>query len=301
MHSAPMLHWDDLKYFLSVARHGSTIAAGKALSVNQSTVHRRLDELERRLKRKLVKRETTGYRLTDYAKELLPFAERVEAAVTALERHVMDETRDLTGIIRVTCPEPVVQILTKSALFEQFYVRHPALRIEFVASDRYVDLSKGEADVAFRSGDTDDELVGRKVAESLWAAYASKSFIEQFGKPARIEDITNFPIVAFAESLGAHRSLVWLKEIAPEALIAVRNTSVLGLMTAIKTGMGIGVLPKAVGDAESELVNLLGTIRDLTRDWRLLAHPDLRHSPRVAAFFDFAIEEKALLGKILSG
>jgi DNA-binding transcriptional LysR family regulator len=296
-----MLHWDDLKYFLAVARHGSTIAAGKALAVNQSTVHRRLNELEQRLERKLVRRETTGYRLTDYAKELLPFAERVEAAVIELERHVTDEVRNLTGVIRVTCPEPVVRILTNSALFERFYARYPALHIEFVASDRYVDLSKGEADVAFRSGDTDDELVGRKVAESLWAVYASTAFLEQFGKPATIEDIANFPIVAFAESLGAHRSLVWLKEIAPEANIAARNTSVLGLMATIKTGIGIGVLPKAVGDAEPDLVNLLGTIPDLTRDWRLLAHPDLRHTPRVAALFDFVIEEKALLGKILSG
>jgi DNA-binding transcriptional LysR family regulator len=296
-----MLCWDDLKYFLAVARHGSTIAAGKALGVNQSTVHRRLNELEQRLERKLVSRETTGYRLTEYAKELLPFAERVEAAVIELERHVTDEVRNLTGVIRVTCPEPVVRILTKSALFERFYARYPALHIEFVASDRYVDLSKGEADVAFRSGDTDDELVGRKVAESLWAVYASTTFIEQFGRPAMIEDIANFPIVAFAESLGAHRSLVWLKEIAPEANFAARNTSVLGLTATIKTGIGIGVLPKAVGDAEPELVNLLGTIPDLTRDWRLLAHPDLRHTPRVAAFFDFVIEEKALLGKILSG
>jgi DNA-binding transcriptional LysR family regulator len=296
-----MLCWDDLKYFLAVARHGSTIAAGKALGVNQSTVHRRLNELEQRLERKLVSRETTGYRLTEYAKELLPFAERVEAAVIELERHVTDEVRNLTGVIRVTCPEPVVRILTKSALFERFYARYPALHIEFVASDRYVDLSKGEADVAFRSSDTDDELVGRKVAESLWAVYASTTFIEQFGRPAMIEDIANFPIVAFAESLGAHRSLVWLKEIAPEANFAARNTSVLGLTATIKTGIGIGVLPKAVGDAEPELVNLLGTIPDLTRDWRLLAHPDLRHTPRVAAFFDFVIEEKALLGKILSG
>ncbi len=301
MHSAAMLHWDDLKYFLAVARNGSTIAAGKALAVNQSTVHRRLEEMERRLKRKLVKRETTGYRLTDYANQLLPFAERVEEAVIAFERHVTDETRDLTGVIRVTCPEPVVRILTKSALFERFYARHPGLHIEFVASDRYVDLSKGEADIAFRSGDTNDELVGRKVAESLWAVYASQSFIEHFGKPARVEDIANFPIIAFAESLGEHRSLVWLKEIAPDANIASRNTSVLGLMAAIKTGIGIGALPKAVGDAEPELVNLFGNIRDLTRDWRLLAHPDLRHSPRVAAFFDFAIEEKELLAKILSG
>lgn len=296
-----MFDWDDLKYFLAVARHGSTIAAGKALGLSQSTVHRRLGELERRLDRKLVMRETAGYRLTDYAKEFLPFAERVEASVLELQRHVKDQTRDLTGVIRVTCPEPVVRILTKSTLLERFYARYPALHVEFVASDRYVDLSKGEADVAFRSGDTDDELVGRKVAESLWSVYASTSFVDQFGKPSSVDDIANFPIVALAESLSAHRSLTWLKQIAPNANVAARNTSVLGLVLAIKSGIGIGALPKALGDAEPELVSVLGPVRELTRDWRLLAHPDLRHTPRVAAFFDFVVEERALVGKLLSG
>jgi DNA-binding transcriptional LysR family regulator len=58
-----MFDWNDLTHFLAVARHGSTIAAGKALRLSQSTVHRRLSELERRLGHKLVTRHTTGYRL----------------------------------------------------------------------------------------------------------------------------------------------------------------------------------------------------------------------------------------------
>ena len=44
-----MLVWDDIKYFLAVARHGSTLAAGRALKLSQSTVHRRLVELRRQL------------------------------------------------------------------------------------------------------------------------------------------------------------------------------------------------------------------------------------------------------------
>ena len=72
---------------------------------------------------------------------------------------------DLTGVIRVTCPEPIVYRMTQSKLIDRFHARHPKLRVEFVTSDRYLDLSKGEADVAFRSGDTDDELVGRKIEE----------------------------------------------------------------------------------------------------------------------------------------
>ena len=160
-----MFDWNDLKYFLAVARHHSTIAAGKSLGLSQSTVQRRLAELERAIGQPLVKRHPSGYRLTKFGEELLPHAERIEAAVTDFERRVNDEANDLTGVIRVTCPEPIIGRMTKSALIERFQTRHPKLRIEFVTSDRYLDLSKGEADVAFRSGDTDDELVGRKVAD----------------------------------------------------------------------------------------------------------------------------------------
>ena len=296
-----MFDWNDLKYFLAVARHHSTIAAGKVLGVNQSTVHRRLTELERKLERKLVVRETAGYRLTEYAEELLPYAERIENGVLELERHVRDETRDLTGVVRVTCPEPIVLRLTKSALLERFNTRYPQLRIEFLTSDRYLDLTKGEADVAFRSGDTDGELVGRKVAESLWAIYASKAYISRNGKPERIEDLSQHPLVAFNESLNNHRTAIWLREVAPNATKSSRSNSVLGLVSAVKSGIGIGPLPTALGDADDELVRVLGPIKDLTRDWRLLTHPDLRYTPRVSAFFDFVIEERALLKAILTG
>ena len=261
-----MFDWNDLKYFLAVARHHSTIAAGKVLGVNQSTVHRRLTELERKLERKLVVRETAGYRLTEYAEELLPYAERIENGVLELERHVRDETRDLTGVVRVTCPEPIVLRLTKSALLERFNTRYPQLRIEFLTSDRYLDLTKGEADVAFRSGDTDGELVGRKVAESLWAIYASKAYISRNGKPERIEDLSQHPLVAFNESLNNHRTAIWLREVAPNATKSSRSNSVLGLVSAVKSGIGIGPLPTALGDADDELVRVLGPIKDLERN-----------------------------------
>jgi DNA-binding transcriptional LysR family regulator len=301
MHNQNMFDWDDLRYFLAVAESGSTIAAGKSLGVNQSTVHRRLNELEKRLQRKLVTRETTGYRLTEYGIELLPFAKRCEETILELQRHVKDKTRDLIGNIRVTCPEPLVARIMKSPLLERFSLLHPNLKIEFVSSDRYLDLSKGEADVAFRSGDTDDELIGRKIAESLWAIYASKDYIASNGRPDQTTELTNHPLVAFDETLSAHRALTWLKDVAPQANFISRHNSVLGLVSAIKSGIGIGPLPTALGDAEGELVKLIGPIPELTRSWRMLAHPDLRRAPRVAALFDFIVKESALLKSIFTG
>ncbi len=294
-----MFDWNDLKYFLAVSRHGSTIAAGKALRFSQSTVHRRLSELEKRIGRKLVKRTSTGYRLTDFGEELRPYAERIEATVGDFERHVTDAGRDRIGVIRVTCPEPIVHRMT--SLIERFHARHPALRVEFVMSDHYLDLAKGEVDVALRSGDTDDELVGRKIADSVWAVYASRNYIERHSKPEHVEDLSRHPLVCLDESMSNHRVVKWLKNAAPDAKIAARANSVLGMMYAVKSGIGIGPLPTAIADTEPDLVRVLGPIPDLARSWRLLTHPDLRRTPRIAAFFDFIVEEREALKSILTG
>ena len=296
-----MFDWNDLKYFLAVARHHSTIAAGKALGLSQSTVHRRLSELERRTGRQLVTRHPTGYRLTEFGEELRPYAERVEAAFTDFERRVTDTARDLTGVIRVTCPEPIVYRMAQSTLIDRFHARHPKLRVEFVTSDRYLDLSKGEVDVAFRSGDTDDELVGRKIADSIWAVYASRSYVECHGKPQCVDDLSRHLLVGFDETLSNHRAATWLREVAPDARMAARNNSVLGLVYAVKSGVGLGPLPIALGDTEPDLVRVLGPIPELSRSWRLLTHPDLRRTPRISAFFDFIIEERESLKSILTG
>src|SRR5438128_2783727 len=212
-----MFDWNDLRYFLAVARHHSTIAAGKSLGQSQSTVQRRVVELERRIGRQLMARHPAGYRLTEFGEALLPYAERVEAAVGDLELRARDTARELSGVIRVTCPEPIVYRMTKSSLIDRFHARHLGLRIEFVTSDRYLDLAKGEADVAFRSGDTDDELVGRKIADSIWAVYASRAYIERHGKPERVEDLSRHALVCFDESLSAHRASKWLAQVAPTA------------------------------------------------------------------------------------
>jgi DNA-binding transcriptional LysR family regulator len=301
VHNPEMFDWNDLRYFIAVARHGSTIAAGKALGLSQSTVHRRLGELERRIGRQLVTRHTSGYKLTEFGEALLPYADRVNAAIVDVERRVSDTTRDLTGVVRVTCPEPIVYRMTQSKLIDRFHARHPGLRVEFVTSDRYLDLSKGEVDVAFRSGDTDDELVGRKIADSIWAVYASRDYIERHGKPDRIEDLPRHPLVGFDDTLAGHRAAKWMRDVAPDATVAARNNSVLGLVYAVKSGVGIGALPIALGDAEPDLVRVLGPIAELSRSWRLLAHPDVRRTPRVAAFFDFIIEEREALKPILTG
>lgn len=299
MHNGDMFDWNDVKYFVAVARHGSTTAAGKALRLSQSTVQRRLLQLEQKIGHKLVTRTSNGYRLTAFGNQLLPYAERVEGAVLDLERQVDGGDHDSAGVIRVTCPEPIVNRM--KPLIERFNARHPEFRVEFVMSERYLDLAKGEADVAFRSGDTDDELVGRKIADSIWAVYASREYIERHGGLAEVNDLEKHPLVCLDESMSNHRVAKWLAAVAPGAKIAARNTSVLGMVYAVKSGVGVGALPTAVADAEADLVRVLGPIPELARSWRLLTHPDLRRTPRIASFFDFVLAEREAMKSILTG
>jgi DNA-binding transcriptional LysR family regulator len=202
----------------------------------------------------------------------------------------------------VTCPEPLVYRITQTTLLDRFHARYPRLRVEFVMSDKYLDLMKGEADVALRSGDTvDNELVGRKIGDSLWAVYASRKYIERCGQPDRIEALEQHDLVGFDETMANHRAAQWLRDVAPHGRVVARNNSVLGLLYSVKAGVGIAPLPTAIADAEPELVRVLGPVPELARIWRLLTRADLRHTPRVSAFFDFMIEEIDTLRPIITG
>jgi DNA-binding transcriptional LysR family regulator len=297
-----MFDWNDLRYFVAVARHGSTVAAARALKTSQSTVQRRLGELERRLGGALVVRQPSGYRLTELGRAMLPRAEEVEQAALAFEEALGTAKREVTGVLRIACPEPIVSRITQAGLLERFEARHPGLAVEFVMSERYVDLAKGEADVALRSGDTDDrDLVGRRLADSLWAVYASREYVARHGSPKDVGELGRHPLVGFDATMAGHRAAKWLQEVAPGAKIVARNNSVLGLVSAVKSGLGVGALPTALGEHEPALVRAFGPVPELTRHWRVLAHPDVRQAPRVAAFFDFLAGEEDALHAVLTG
>ena len=294
-----MYNWNDLKYLLAVARNGSTLGAAREMKVNQSTVQRRVLELEQELKLRLVERLPSGYRLTPAGDAILSAARAVEDAAADFERAVSEAAH--AHILRLTCPESIADRLTRSGFLDRFQMRYPGLIVEFILADRYVDLSKGEADVAFRSGDTEGDLVGRKVAESLWAVYASRGYIDRHGAPASVAEIARHALVAFDSSLAGHRLSQWLSEVAPDAHVTARSNSVLGLVSAVKSGVGIGALPTPLGDGDPDLVRVLPPVADLTRAWRLLCHPDSRALRRVDAFFTFVGTQIDELRPVLTG
>ena len=297
-----MFDWDDLKHFLAVARHGSTTAAGRALELDQSTVQRRLAHLEKHIGQALVERSPSGYRLTTYGQLLLPYAQKVEQDMMAFQDILRTSARELNGAIRLTCPEPIVARITRSPLLERLKMRHPGLHLEFVMSDHYVDLKKGEADVALRSGDTvDNQLVGRKIADSLWAIYGGCDYLASHGKPVCQDELASHAWIGFDQSMAGHRAIQWLRRSVPDARIVATSSSVLGLVHSVKANVGLAALPTALGNAEPDLVQVLGTVPELTRIWRILTTRQLRRTPRIKAFFEFIASEIDTLRPILTG
>ena len=285
-----------------MARSGSTLAAAKALRLSQSTVHRRIEELEKRLGQQLVTRHPTGYRLTELGEELRTYAERVEDTVADFERRASAWTKDVRGTIKVTCPEAVGSRLLASGLIDKFNARYPALRVEFVMSDKNLDLAKGQADVAFRGvAPVDEALIGRKIADSLWAVYASQSYVKRYGGPKRADDINRHSIVLFDGKMRDHHSARWLLSVAPNARIAARASSLPAILLAVKSGAGLAPMPVIVGENEQGLVRVIGPVQDMAQSFYLLMHRDMKRTPRVRAFVDFMIEELPRLRPLLTG
>jgi DNA-binding transcriptional LysR family regulator len=116
-----------------------------------------------------------------------------------------------------------------------------------------------------------------------------------------VEDLKDHALIGLDDSMSNHRAAVWLRRVAPGGRVVARNNSILGLVYSAKAGLGLAPLPTAIADAESDLERMLGPIDELTRIWRVLAAPDKRHTPRVAAFFDFVVDEIESLRPIITG
>jgi DNA-binding transcriptional LysR family regulator len=303
LHTAPMkaFAWDDLRIFLAFARAGGMQGAARVLGVNQSTVQRRIAELEECVGQQLVERHLGSYRLTALGDELRPAADAVEAAVAAFERRLAAYDRDMTGTVRVTCGPSVAACLRRTPLIDAFHARHPGLRVELLATDRILDLSKGEAEIAIRAGEPKDEaLVGRKIADAPWSVYASRAYLERYGRPNNLEDLKGHLVVACETSIADSAGARWQRSVAHYATIATRADNWPGVILAVKAGAGLAAMLHFQADSESELVRVLDDIGMVT-PYYLLMHRDMQQTPRVRAFADFVGSEIKSFRELLSG
>ena len=169
-------------------------------------------------------------------------------------------------------------------------------------SDRFLDLAKGEADVAIRGNKpAHATLVGRKIADVPWAAYASRSYVQQHGRPDRPEQTVGHTMIGFVGEIADHQAAQWLRTVAPSAAVSGHSSNIPSVLMAVKSNAGLAPLPAPIADRDDDLVRVLRDIPYLRLPMYLLTHPDLRQTPRVKAFFDFAVAEMRALRPVLTG
>ncbi|SPH25049.1 HTH-type transcriptional regulator DmlR [Defluviimonas aquaemixtae] len=285
-----MYDWNDLRYLIAVAGAGSTIAAARRLGVNQTTVARRIDALERALGVALFERRASGYALTARGREALALASRVEREAEALGDTAGAWRRVVSGELRVTTTE-ILAMGVIAPLVAELREAWPGLSIELLAEDRRLDLRSGEADVAIRLGEPDPEpeLVGRRIGESHWALYCGANYSARHGLPAMPSDLAGHRVIAGSGAmtrLPAHR---WLAGLAPEAPVALRCNSVPNLIAAARSGIGIAPLPMFVAADDPALVRCLPQHSISAPIW-LIHRAGQRDAAHVRVFVDAATE-----------
>jgi DNA-binding transcriptional LysR family regulator len=296
------MDWNDLRYFLAVARQGSTLAAGRSLRVSQTTVARRIAALEQSLGLPLFERRQAGYALTPAGEQLIERAAQVEATATAFGEAAQAHARDVRGTVRITSEEVYATCLI-SPLLRELHERHPEIIIEIDTGEVIRDLGAGEADVALRSSSRDQPvgLVGRSICTDDWTLYCSRDYAERRGAPHSIDELRNHPIIGGGgANLWRHYS-AWLKTLGLEEQVAMHHATSTGLLTAIRSGFGIGVLPCVVADGEADLIRCIPPRDDHLRVLWLLTHDRLRHTPRIRAVLDFLYDHLIRHARRLQG
>lgn len=299
-----MFEWSDLRHFLAVAKSGSTLSAAKILGVNQTTVARRVAALEEAIGEKLFDKTAGGYRLTELGAAMVQSAERVETEVEAFSRMVAQRSRKLLGMIRVTTNDVLADCLLTPWLRE-FTQRFPVVQVETIITDRQMDLSRGEADIALRaatlsSGPMGDNVVVRRLATGKWGVYASKAYIAENGLPTNPDELAAHPIIAGSGEL-ARFDPAFMKHVrAKGAVIRQASSSILNIAGAIKSGLGCGPLPCVLGELDPEL-QLCFLFDEADFALLLMTREEMRNLPHVRAFNDFIASRTSALRHMIEG
>lgn len=277
------MHWDDLRVFLAVAREGSISGAARRLSVQHSTVSRRMRALEEKLATRLIERRKSGYELTEAGEEL-------KLSALKMEREVLEFESALSGLEEAPAGELVVSAINNMAssilmpLFVRFSRNYPEIRLHVQVSNKYVSLAERDADVAIRLTDTPQEtLVGRRLVTVASTVYGRRDVV------AGIREGRADPLWLGIECCGFHQS--WTKRAVPDGAHRLWVDDTLLTLAALREGAGLAYLPCFMGDSDPELARFCPPDPELDLGLWLLYHPDLRRTQRVRLFRDHMTRE----------
>lgn len=287
--------WNDLKYFLATARHGGLTGAAAAMDTSPSTVSRHIAALEKRLQATLFLRQQAGYLLTDDGSELLKYVEQVEHAVMATERYGQASTkRDISGHVRFATTEILAFHLIVPNL-PLFRARYPKLSVEMSISLEPANLSRREADLALRVADPTlgsggGDYIANRAGVLNFAAYCSAGSLSRKQNEKGHEAWQSLDYVSWDESRADLPMAKWLKSTFSNKPPALTCNSMQAQYAAIKSGLGVGLLPCFVGDRDASLQRLGSAEPIVSRELWLVYHHDLKASQRVIGLRDFIQE-----------
>jgi DNA-binding transcriptional LysR family regulator len=291
-----MIDWDDVRYFLAVARGGSVRAAAMRLGVNHSTVLRRIAQLEGRLGTHVFEKLPSGYRLTDAGQEVLEFANQMEASSNQLETRVFGRDQSVRGLLRVTlAPSLATHLLMPD--FADFARLHPEVEMEILSFGEPLNLTNREADVAIRvvydRNALPPNLHGLKGPEPFGGVYMSRDLLAGW-RPGATDRIRWIVINNYDPDwarMGVGRATE----------VPFRVTDEEAQIVAVRQGLGMTALPCFVGDSDPLMARVPGT--DLHRHgtlW-LLTQGETRKTKRVRLFTEFISRRLAAYARLLAG
>jgi DNA-binding transcriptional LysR family regulator len=276
--------WELYRSFLGVVREHSLSGAARTLALTQPTIGRHIDALEAALGLALFTRSRAGLQPTAGALGLVPYAEAMASAASALERAASGEEAEERGAVRVTASEMVgAEVLPP--ILSAFREAHPRIALELVLSNRSQDLLRRDADIAVRMvKPTQGALTARKLGVVPLTLHAHPNYLKKHGTPKTLDELREHPLIGFDKSPSLRR-LPKLEIPIDRELFSFRCDSDLGQYAALRAGFGIGFCQVPLGRRDG-LVPLLPRALHIELGMWLVMHKDLRSTRRVRLLFD---------------
>ncbi|WP_183789662.1 LysR family transcriptional regulator [Allorhizobium borbori] len=281
--------WDDLQYFLAVARTGQLSSAARTLRTSHATVSRRIDRLEFTLKAKLFERNPRGYELTTVGRRLVETVERIEAEAERLQSDISEGGSLLRGVVRISAPEGFSNFFFVERL-KDLAVSHPNITVELITIQQIMALSRKEADVAVtldppKAG----PYVSEKVMDYTLHIYAARSYLT--GKPPITgkEDLLGHFFIGYVQDMIFSPGLDYLRDVHTGLRASFQSSSIFAQLTATRGGRGLCILPRYIAERFPELEMVLPDDVELRRGYWLTCHQDLADVPRIRSVMDFIL------------
>jgi molybdate transport repressor ModE-like protein len=277
-----MRDWDNLRYFLSVARKGTVSGAAKELGVSHSTVLRRIEQFEGVLGSRLFKRLQRGYELTTAGEALYNDAKSIESGVDRALAKAEGHHDIVEGRLRISQPE--AGVLNIYPLYSQFQREHPETTLEIYSTMDTHNMSQQEVDIALRVADMPpDLLVGRCLGTIKARIYASEQYLNRLPKNHTSKDF-DWVMWKMPRSGDAKK---WFKKNINNPRVVLNAASMTDVVSAVTNDMGVGFLSSHEAAKHKNLVELFdGLVVAEYKLW-ILTHRDLRNSERVKNFMRF--------------